>query len=303
MADTSGAYATFIGAPFATRDGSAVLIRTPDLRLPQGATRAAQQLDTPYAGTSFVANRYFNNRQAADDFPGDGWGTSNYDHKRVTSRSIRASGVGPAVQFALAEGTRCSRPRATSTLATLRRPAGAADRCVACEARPAVDRRDHQCHAGDRGQGAHGCVHAGSAGAWVQHDRMRHDSRSDEVGKENGDGLLELFRLVPGLARLGRPAAGHRDSSGRVPKRRDGFRVRSRSTTWADSGFRARLRRGRTVSNRRVRVVGAILSTLALLLQGCYETLPLQQGPVRRNGWCSAGPERQRTGRGSGQAG
>jgi hypothetical protein len=38
-------------------------------------------------------------------------------------------------------------------------------------------------------------------------------------------------------------------------------------------------RRGRTVSNRPLRVAGAILSTLALLLQvGCYETLPLQQG-------------------------
>ena len=37
-------------------------------------------------------------------------------------------------------------------------------------------------------------------------------------------------------------------------------------------------RRGRTVSSRRLRVAGAILSTLALLLQGCYETLPLQQG-------------------------
>ncbi len=37
-------------------------------------------------------------------------------------------------------------------------------------------------------------------------------------------------------------------------------------------------RRGRTVSNRRLRAAGAILSALALLLQGCYETLPLQQG-------------------------
>lgn len=44
---------------------------------------------------------------------------------------------------------------------------------------------------------------------------------------------------------------------------------------------RVRLQRGRTVSNRRLtRVVGAVLSTLALLLQGCYETLPLQQGPA-----------------------
>jgi hypothetical protein len=36
---------------------------------------------------------------------------------------------------------------------------------------------------------------------------------------------------------------------------------------------------GRTVSSRRLRFAGAFLSTLALLLQGCYETLPLQQGP------------------------
>ncbi len=102
MADTSGAYAAFIAAPFATRDGSQVLIRTPDLRLPQGATRAAQQADTPYNGSSFTPGRYFANRQAADDFPGDGWGTSNYDSKRYLN-IYRASGVGPETQFPLAE--------------------------------------------------------------------------------------------------------------------------------------------------------------------------------------------------------
>jgi hypothetical protein len=37
--------------------------------------------------------------------------------------------------------------------------------------------------------------------------------------------------------------------------------------------------RGRTVSRRFVRFAGAGLSALALLLQGCYESLPLQQGP------------------------
>ena len=104
MADTSGAYAAFIAAPFATRDGSLVLIRTPDQRLPQGATRALQQADTPYGGTTFTAGRYFDNRNNSDDFPGDGWGTSNYDHKRYLA-IYRASGVGPQVQFPLAENT------------------------------------------------------------------------------------------------------------------------------------------------------------------------------------------------------
>jgi hypothetical protein len=102
MADTSGAYAAFMAAPFATRDGSLVLIRTPDQRLPQGASRAAQQADTPYGGNAFTPGRYFANRQTADDFPGDGWGTSNYDHKRYLA-IYRASGVGPQVQFAKAE--------------------------------------------------------------------------------------------------------------------------------------------------------------------------------------------------------
>ena len=102
MADTSGAYAAFIAQPFATRDGMQVLIRTPDLRLPQGASRAAQQADTPYNGTAFTPGRYFNNRQAADDFPGDGWGSSMYDHKRYLG-IFRASLVGPEVQWSLAE--------------------------------------------------------------------------------------------------------------------------------------------------------------------------------------------------------
>jgi hypothetical protein len=102
MADTSGAYASFIGTPFATRDGSVIVMRSPDQRIPQGATRAAQQLDTPYAGNAFVPNRYFNNRQQADDFPGDGWGSSQYDHKRWLA-VYRNSGVGPITAFAKAE--------------------------------------------------------------------------------------------------------------------------------------------------------------------------------------------------------
>ena len=102
MADTSGAYETFMAQPVGSRDGSQILIRTPDQRLPQGATRALQNADTPYNGTSFVANRYFDNRNAADDFLGPGYGTSMYDHKRWLG-IYRNSGVGPMVQFPKAE--------------------------------------------------------------------------------------------------------------------------------------------------------------------------------------------------------
>jgi hypothetical protein len=102
MGDTSGVYAGFIGTPFATRDGSQLTIHSPDTRLPQGATRGDQNLDTPIGGTAFVANRYFNNRPAAGDFPGPGFGSSQYDHKRWLA-IFKAKGVGPMVQFSKAE--------------------------------------------------------------------------------------------------------------------------------------------------------------------------------------------------------
>lgn len=102
MGDTSGVYAGFIGTPFATRDGSQLTIHSPDTRLPQGATRAAQNADTPIGGSSFVANRYFANRPAAGDFPGPGFGTSQYDHKRWLA-IFKAKGVGNMVQFSKAE--------------------------------------------------------------------------------------------------------------------------------------------------------------------------------------------------------
>jgi hypothetical protein len=104
MADTSGTYATFMGNTLATRDGSQVLIISPDQRLPQGATRTLQNTDTPYSGTSFKIGRYFNNRLSQDDFAGDGWGTSQYDHKRYLALA-KNNGVGPQNQFPLAENT------------------------------------------------------------------------------------------------------------------------------------------------------------------------------------------------------
>ncbi|MBM4194029.1 MAG: hypothetical protein FJ202_06590 [Gemmatimonadetes bacterium] len=78
MADTSGAYANFIATPFGTRDGT-FLIRTPDTRFPQGATRTAQQTDTPQP---LPAPRYVRNRPTGEDVPGAGYGSSQYEFRR-----------------------------------------------------------------------------------------------------------------------------------------------------------------------------------------------------------------------------
>lgn len=94
MADTSGAYANFIATPLATRDGN-FLIRTPDTRFPQGATRAAQQADTP---TPLPAPRYIKNRPTGDDVPQAGYGSSNYDYRRWAPVS-QNSGNGTWVQL------------------------------------------------------------------------------------------------------------------------------------------------------------------------------------------------------------
>lgn len=40
------------------------------------------------------------------------------------------------------------------------------------------------------------------------------------------------------------------------------------------------LRRGRTVSKHHRRYAGAVLTAWSLLLQGCYQSLPTQQGPA-----------------------
>jgi hypothetical protein len=87
MADTSGTFAAWIAKPLAARgaDGS-FFMATPDLRWPQGTTRAAQQTDFALAqcnagGT--VCKRYFVNRPAGNDPPSSPtWGLSNYDHAR-----------------------------------------------------------------------------------------------------------------------------------------------------------------------------------------------------------------------------
>ena len=101
MADNSGSYASWIAKPLADRgsDG-AFFMTTPDLRFPQGASRAAQQADfaiTSCNAASTKCKRYFVNRPAGlDNFSGNGWGWSNYDHARFWS--WRTSGDGGTAQ-------------------------------------------------------------------------------------------------------------------------------------------------------------------------------------------------------------
>ena len=99
MADVSGSYATWIAKPLADRgaDGP-FFMQTPDLRFPQGATRAAQQADfaiTSCNAASQVCKRYFVNRPNGSDVSSSpSWGLSNYDHARFWS--WRTSGDGTA---------------------------------------------------------------------------------------------------------------------------------------------------------------------------------------------------------------
>lgn len=99
MADVSGTYATWIAEPLATRGSSgAFLMTTPDLRFPQGATRAAQQADLDIStctAASTVCKRYFRNRPTANDqTAGEAWGFSNYDHVRFYSWARSGDGTG-----------------------------------------------------------------------------------------------------------------------------------------------------------------------------------------------------------------
>lgn len=99
MADTTTAYASWTAEPLATRGSSgAFLMVTPDLRFPQGGTRAAQQADFA-VGTCSAAStpckRYFRNRPAAlDQSAGLSWGFSNYDHTRYFSWWQSGDGTG-----------------------------------------------------------------------------------------------------------------------------------------------------------------------------------------------------------------
>jgi hypothetical protein len=76
MADVSGGFEAWLRMPRNTR--TPFLIVTPDLRFPQGSTRAAQQAAGQGAPTG---RRYFRNR-AEGDQAAVGWQNSWYDHYR-----------------------------------------------------------------------------------------------------------------------------------------------------------------------------------------------------------------------------
>lgn len=95
MADVSGSYAAWIAQPISERGAGGVSFTmvTPDLRFPQGATRAAQNSDFAIAScqtAATICKRYFVNRpQGGDQNAGLGWGWSNYDHVRFISWNTR----------------------------------------------------------------------------------------------------------------------------------------------------------------------------------------------------------------------
>jgi hypothetical protein len=109
MADTSGAYASFIALPLEDR-GPNFHMQTPDKRLPQGLTRADQQNDfkiTSCAGASQKCKRYIANRASNSDLAAQiPWGGSEYDFNRFHSWRSRGDGTarnGSLVFFTLAE--------------------------------------------------------------------------------------------------------------------------------------------------------------------------------------------------------
>ncbi|HEX6054061.1 MAG TPA: hypothetical protein VFZ21_32545 [Gemmatimonadaceae bacterium] len=93
MGDVSGNYAAWIGTPVSSRGAgnTPFFMVTPDLRFPQGATRAEQQADFPITscqGAAQTCKRYFANRIGNDQFNSLGWGWSNYDFVRFHSWRI-----------------------------------------------------------------------------------------------------------------------------------------------------------------------------------------------------------------------
>jgi hypothetical protein len=100
MADTSGSYAAWIAQPVGERGAGNVTftMATPDLRFPQGATRALQQADfaiTSCTAANTVCKRYFVNRpNGNDNLSGVGFGWSNYDHIRFYPWNQSGDGTG-----------------------------------------------------------------------------------------------------------------------------------------------------------------------------------------------------------------
>lgn len=99
MADGSGVnYDAWVKLDISARSAP-FFMQTPDLRFPQGTTRAAQNTDFAISscqGAAQTCKRYFVNRTAGgDQSVGAGWGFSNYDWVRYHSwRVAGSSGTG-----------------------------------------------------------------------------------------------------------------------------------------------------------------------------------------------------------------
>ena len=94
MADVSGSYETWLRA---WPNGTPFVVLTPDLRWPQGASRAAQQAASPAVPTGRL---YFRNRTGADS-PADPW-SSFYDWYRMKAWAD-ANYTGPYPVFVKAQ--------------------------------------------------------------------------------------------------------------------------------------------------------------------------------------------------------
>jgi hypothetical protein len=101
MADTSGAYATWVQTKDANGQaggGGPFLIRTPDLRFPSGETRTAQTAASPTAQVPQLpptGRLYFRNRNPGEDNPTPAHGDSWYDHARFFGVYSAVDRVGP----------------------------------------------------------------------------------------------------------------------------------------------------------------------------------------------------------------
>ncbi len=95
MGDVSGNYEAWLKTPIDSRGAGNVgfFMVTPDLRFPQGTTRAAQQADfriQDCQDAKTICKRYFTNRpNGSDQYTGNGWGWSNYDFNRFHSWVLR----------------------------------------------------------------------------------------------------------------------------------------------------------------------------------------------------------------------
>ena len=100
MGDVSGSYASWIAQPVGERGAGNVSFTmvTPDLRFPQGVSRAAQQADFSLTSCNTVGSsckRYFVNRPGGGDvLSGAGFGWSNYDHVRFYPWQVAGDGTG-----------------------------------------------------------------------------------------------------------------------------------------------------------------------------------------------------------------